>query len=120
MANAGGPYGGKVGDPISFDGSGSSDPDPGDSIVSYHWTFGDGSEADGVQVTHAYNAVGLYGVTLTVTDSRGATGEASAAARVTLDGDTTPPTAVIASPTAYAEITAPTNVVGTADDAHLN
>jgi PKD repeat protein len=41
------------------------------NITSYHWDFGDGEEADGAQVQHAYAAVGKYPVKLTVGDARG-------------------------------------------------
>ena len=40
---------------LSFNGSSSSDPDPSDSIVSYAWDFGDGSNATGITVTHSYS-----------------------------------------------------------------
>ena len=54
-----------------FDGSGSSDPDG--SIVSYGWDFGDGGSGSGVQPSHSYGTAGGYQVTLTITDSGGAT-----------------------------------------------
>jgi PKD repeat protein len=53
----------------SFNGSGSRDPDG--VIVSYAWTFGDGSSGLGHTVTHTYAAPGTYAVTLTVTDDDG-------------------------------------------------
>jgi PKD repeat protein len=49
----------------------------GRAIVSYRWIFGDGSGADGVQVSHAYRTAGTYIVTLTVTDDLGQSGTAS-------------------------------------------
>jgi PKD repeat protein len=55
-----------VGEQISFSGANSSDADG--KIVAYRWDFGDGSSAEGAQVTHAYNKPGLYEVTLTVDD----------------------------------------------------
>ncbi|MGH7573157.1 MAG: PKD domain-containing protein [Gemmatimonadota bacterium] len=55
----------------SFDGSGSADPDG--SIVSYAWSFGDGSNGSGETVNHTYAASDTYTVTLTVTDNDGAT-----------------------------------------------
>ena len=58
-----------------FSGTGSSDPD-GDTL-SYVWNFGDGSSAAGATVTHTYNAVGTYTVTLTVYDGRGGVGVSS-------------------------------------------
>ena len=51
---------------ITFDATGSSDPD-GD-IVSYDWDFGDGETGTGNITTHAYAAIGIYTVKLTVTD----------------------------------------------------
>jgi PKD repeat protein len=61
------PSQGVVGQPITFDGSQSSGPNP---IVSYRWAFGDGSTADAVTVQKTYNAVGVYNVNLTVTDDK--------------------------------------------------
>ena len=69
-AAAGGPYTGTEGTPVSFDGSGSADPD-GDALT-YAWNFGDGSTGTGVRPSHAYVDNGAYTVTLTVTDAHGA------------------------------------------------
>jgi len=60
----------------AFDASNSSD-DSG--IVSYSWSFGDGSStvsAANPKVNHSYNAKGSYLVTLTVRDAAGLTGSA--------------------------------------------
>jgi len=65
------PTGGFVPLEVTFDGSGSSDPDG--TIVSYDWNFGDGNVDSGVNVVHTYNNGGSYVVTLTVTDDGGAT-----------------------------------------------
>jgi len=67
IANAGGPYTGTVGVPVSFNGSGSSDPD-GDALT-YAWDFGDLSKGTGVSPTHAYATTGTFTVSLTVTDN---------------------------------------------------
>jgi len=71
VADANGPYTGTSGVAVSFDGSGSSDPDG--NIVTYAWDFGDGNGGSGVTPTHTYSAAGTYTVTLTVTDNAGAT-----------------------------------------------
>ncbi len=80
VANAGGPYTGSVGTAISFNGSGSSDPD-GDALT-YAWTFGDASTGSGVTPSHAYAATGTYTVSLTVTDPGLLTGTASTTATI--------------------------------------
>jgi len=56
---------------VYFSGSGSSDPDG--YIISYSWSFGDGSTKSGASVSHAFSAAGTYTVTLTVKDDRMAT-----------------------------------------------
>jgi PKD repeat protein len=81
IASAGGPYSELVGSPITFDGSGSSDPDG--TIMSYAWDFGDGSNGSGVTATHAYAAAGSYQAMLTVTDDQGASASDPASAVVT-------------------------------------
>jgi PKD repeat protein len=70
-----------VGETVSFDGSGSSDPDG--TIMSYDWDFGDGATGTGETTTHAYSTAGTYTVTLTVTDDEGATGTDTAIITVT-------------------------------------
>ncbi len=57
---------------VTFDGTTSSDPDPGDSITSYDWIFGDGTFGAGSIVSHNYTSVGVYTIILTVTDTHGA------------------------------------------------
>jgi PKD repeat protein len=71
QADAGDSVSGKVRRDITFDGTGSSDPDG--NIVSYAWEFGDGNTGTGPNPTHSYADAGKYFVTLTVTDSDGAT-----------------------------------------------
>lgn len=67
VADAGGPYSGVVGIPITFDGSGSNDSDG--TIVSYLWNFGDSNTGTGISPKHTYTIPGNYTVILTVTDN---------------------------------------------------
>jgi hypothetical protein len=55
---------------VHFDSSPSRDP--GGSIVSREWDFGDGSSVSGPDPTHTYTSGGRYFPTLTVTDDDGA------------------------------------------------
>jgi PKD repeat protein len=62
-----------AGQATNFDGSGSSEP--GGSIASYSWNFGDGTAAGtGATTSHIYAAAGTYTVTLTATDATGISG----------------------------------------------
>lgn len=81
-----GPATGTEGVAVTFDGSGSSDPDG--TIEAYDWDFGDNSAGSGVSVSHTY-AVGTYTITLTVTDDAGAT--ASTTATITIEAPPPPP-----------------------------
>ena len=72
IADAGGPYSTEAGQTITFDGSGSYDPDG--NIDFYRWNFGDGtSEILAESPDHIYSTSGTYEVTLTVIDNDGAT-----------------------------------------------
>jgi hypothetical protein len=66
VASAGGPYSAFVGAPVSFNGTGSTDPD-GD-VILFSWVYGDGSTGTGATPVHTYTAIGVFGVALTVTD----------------------------------------------------
>jgi hypothetical protein len=69
------PLSAAVGQPIAFDGTGSSDPDG--TIVSYAWDFGDGTQATTAIASHAYASAGTFLARLTVTDNSGSVGTAS-------------------------------------------
>ncbi len=73
VCDAGGPYGGGAGVPITFDGSNSFDPDADGMIVSWEWDFGDGNTGSGPTPTHTYAEDGDYMVSLCVIDNLGAT-----------------------------------------------
>jgi hypothetical protein len=79
-ADPDGPYVGMVGDPMTFDGSGSFDP--AGTMISYDWDFGDGNAGAGVSPSHTYGAEGVYTVSLTVTDDGGATANGTTTADV--------------------------------------
>jgi PKD repeat protein len=83
---------------VTFDGSGSSDPDAG-SVLTYAWDLdGDGQFDDSAAVrpTYTYAANGSYPAALRVTDAQGA----SDTDTVTIVVGNTPPTARITSPAA--------------------
>jgi PKD repeat protein len=66
IADPGGPYEGQPGQPLAFDGSGSSDPN--EDALTYAWAFGDGAMGSGVAPTHTFEVDGTYIVSLTVND----------------------------------------------------
>jgi RHS repeat-associated protein len=68
-----GPAQGLSGQSLTFDGTGSTDPE-GDTPLTFAWSFGDGETAIGPSVNHTFGASGTYVVTLFATDDRGATG----------------------------------------------
>ena len=65
-----------TGEVISFNASGSYDPDG--NITNYFWDFGDGTNTTGVTVDHVYVDDGVYTITLVVTDDDGKTASKSA------------------------------------------
>jgi PKD repeat protein len=97
VANAGGPYAGAEGSPITFDGTSSTDPD--NNIESYAWDFGDGETGNGPAPEHTYANSGTYTVTLVLTDDDGATSEATGTVTV----DNVAPTATFSAPVSVNE-----------------
>jgi chitodextrinase len=82
IADAGGPYTGTAGQPVLFDGSGSSDTDG--TVDQYDWDYGDGTLAPnaGPTPSHTYALPDDYTVSLTVTDNDGDTGSATTTASI--------------------------------------
>ena len=76
-----GPYAGNTGDSIVFSSAGSTDPD-GDAL-QFAWDFGDTGTSVERNPQHAYLAPGPFTVSLTVTDGRGGSANASTQAVVT-------------------------------------
>jgi PKD repeat protein len=66
VAHAGGAYTAYRSQPVTLDGSASSDED-GDPLT-YTWDFGDGTTGTGVNPTHAYTTFGTFWVRLVVND----------------------------------------------------
>nr|CBH38611.1 hypothetical protein, containing PKD domain [uncultured archaeon] len=72
IANAGGPYNGYIGVPITFDGTGSYDPDG--TIESYEWDLDDDGEFDdatGSTPAYTWNSEYTGNISLKVTDNDG-------------------------------------------------
>jgi PKD repeat protein/sugar lactone lactonase YvrE/nitrous oxidase accessory protein NosD len=95
VSDTGGPYAGNVDTPISFDGTGSHDPNG--RIVSYAWDFGDGNTGNGEKTDHTYTVAGSYTVKLVVTDDHGMTGTDTTTVTV---NEPEPATISILTPTA--------------------
>jgi glucose/arabinose dehydrogenase/PKD repeat protein len=85
----------RVGQTITFDGSGSSDPER--TLLGYKWDFGDDAPTSSSPKTqHTYTSQGTYTVTLTVTDKLGSSSKESLL--ITILPLTTPTPTYTASP----------------------
>ena len=87
-ANPGGPYSGAPAQTISFNGSGSSDPNA--LTLTYDWNFGDGGSSTLQNPTYAYAQGGSYSVILTVSN-----GTTQAVASTVAAISTPPPAAMV-------------------------
>ena len=81
VPNISGPTTGVEGDALTFNGLSSTDPDAGE-VLTYRWTFSDGTTATGATVAKTFADNGAYTVRLTVTDRLGY--EASSVQAVTV------------------------------------
>jgi PKD repeat protein len=92
-----------IGSSIAFNAGGSTDP--GTTLSSYTWTFGDGNTGNGVTPSHSYAKAGTYIVTLTVGDAFGQTSTVAHAATVvgppTAAFTAVPTPAIAGSPTSF-------------------
>ena len=85
---------------VTFNASRSTDPD-GDTL-KYQWRFGDGTRANGVNASHAYNKKGTFNASLIVTDGNGG----RSVKKFTVVAGSTPPRVKIDSPAKDAFYTA--------------
>lgn len=79
--------------PLMFDATNSLPGSGASQIVSYNWTFGDGTTGSGKNITHTYSTQNTYTVTLSVTNDR------------TLSNSTTQSVTVTAAATPIASFT---------------
>ncbi len=77
------PYEGQAPLSVSFDATSSIDIDG--SIISYKWSFGDGTSGTGNETTHTFQQNGAYTVQLVVFDDQGLTDTSELIIRVGLD-----------------------------------
>jgi PKD repeat protein len=97
-ASLSGPTTAIVDETISFDGSDSRAGSA--SIGSYNWDMGDGTQANGSRVQHAYDSPGTYNVTLTVVDQNGQRDQTTSQINI---APLVPPTASISGPSTAME-----------------
>jgi PKD repeat protein len=92
------PVSGQAGQPLSFSGADSTDAD-GD-LLSYTFDFDDGTTVtqDVPTIMHAFERPGVYRVSLTVTDSFGASDTATAPVRIN-NSNNPPPSPPGSAPT---------------------
>ena len=64
------------GSALTLSAATSTDPDIGD-VLSYQWSFGDGTSSTSASPMHVYSNNGTYTVSLTVTDQKGASNSTS-------------------------------------------
>ncbi|MEQ1870843.1 MAG: PKD domain-containing protein, partial [Vicinamibacterales bacterium] len=95
-ADAGGPYSGETRVQLTFDASGSSDPD--NDALTYVWDFGDGASGTGATPKHGYQSAGAFTAKVTVNDGHGGSHTATASVEVTGAPDRFPPIVKLIAP----------------------
>lgn len=75
VARIDGPAEARVGDPLAYSASASTDAD--NDLLTFAWSFGDGRSSTGPNVTHAFSQPGTYTVSVIVNDGRGASATAT-------------------------------------------
>lgn len=99
VASVSAPATATTGTPITFDGTASSDPNPGATLI-YAWSFDDGTTATTPTVSHAFATGGLHVATLTVSDGSPFSATAQATVMVTVPAaDGIPPVVTLSAPT---------------------
>jgi PKD repeat protein len=83
-----------VGQAVTFQAATAVVNNPGASIRSYSWSFGDGTTGFGQSVSHAFSSPGTYTITLTVTDSTGASAQNSTTISISPNAPLPPPPSV--------------------------
>jgi len=83
VADAGGDRTACTGKVVIFDGAASGDPEGG--LLKYHWDFGDGTGAEGVNPTKTFMKGGVYPVRLTVRDDSGLEGGDTSADQIVVN-----------------------------------
>ncbi len=113
-ASAGEPYAGFVNESITFNGSRSYDRDG--RIITWMWSYGDGSTGSGEITRHTYTHAGIYHVNLTVTDNLFASDVYTTTASIA-QGNTPPTTLNISGPRfAHAKVLTTFLIVATDPD----
>ena len=82
------PTGGDTPLTVTFDGSGSTDPDG--SIVKYEWIFDDGTILEGINRQRTFDTEGTYTVSLRVTDDDGLTHQTGESAITVIESNAPP------------------------------
>ena len=80
-----GPYSGRVGQMIAMSAAASTDPEG--TPLTASWTLGDGTTLAGLTISHAYSNVGVFTVTVTVSDGALTSTATTTANIVAIGGD---------------------------------